>query len=109
MPYGKFMELGSEILGRIFQSTGVDVARNILHYLHREIERTIFLRETDARKWLMQTTGGWRWFPHMECCRRVKSLLCHHDFTRILAPDLYIPTCQRQAFPFVIAKPRNRG
>lgn len=49
-------------------STGVDVARNILHYLHREIERTIFLRETDVRKWLMQTTGGWRRFPHMECC-----------------------------------------
>jgi len=38
-----------------------------------------------------------------------KSLLFHHNFTRICVLTHILPVCQRQVSPFVIARPRNRA
>jgi len=52
------MDRGSEILRRIFQYTA---ARDVLHYLHREIEKTIFFKEDRCEKVVDANDGrAWR-------------------------------------------------
>lgn len=97
------MERGSEILCRIFQYTGVDAARNVLHYLHRAIGRTIFCKGQLARKWLMQTTEGRGVFLSGETSvvarNRYYGIMILQGYSRLTR---IFPPVSARAFPFVI-------